>query len=171
MKKKLEHIWYYYKWYIFTALLVICVAVDFFGDIRQNQEPDARVSIVTVTPVSEETMDVLRTFFENACGDRNGDGTCLVEVNLYAYDGNADSGEDPDAYAAAAVHLASEVRAGETELFLSDAEELMAQADSLKRWGKWQDYNGLGALDCPELEEFYIYGFPEKQEAVEKILG
>ena len=33
MKKKLEHIWYYYKWYILAAALVLLVAANFIGEL------------------------------------------------------------------------------------------------------------------------------------------
>lgn len=165
MKKKLEHIWYYYKWYILAALLVVFVAVDFLGDIRQVRQPDGVVSIVTVSPVSQESVEKLRTLFTGLWGDRNGDGHVEIEVNVYAYDGKGSTGGDADAYAAAAVHLASEIRAGSTDLFLSDAAELMQEAESLRCFGVWQDFDKLNQLDCGELTDFGVYAFPEKETA------
>ena len=166
MKKKLEHIWYYYKWYILAALLVIFVAADFIGDIRQTREPDGVVSIVTMTQVPEASVEKIRTLFEELLGDRNQDGYVEIEVNVYAYDGQGNAGGDPDAYAAAAVHLASEIRGGTTDLFLSDASELMSEASGLRRCGVWQDYDALRRLDCSELMNFAVYTFPEKEETV-----
>lgn len=166
MKKKLEHIWYYYKWYILAALLVIFVAADFIGDIRQAREPDGVVSIVTMTQVPEASVEKIRTLFEELLGDRNQDGYVEIEVNVYAYDGQGNAGGDPDAYAAAAVHLASEIRGGTTDLFLSDASELMGGASGLRRCGVWQDYDVLRRLDCSELMNFAVYTFPEKEETV-----
>lgn len=171
MKKKLTHIWYYYKWYILAALLVLWVAVDYVSDLRNVRQADAVISIVTVSPVSEQTRQQLRGFFEACWGDRNGDGEILVELNVYAYDGKDYTGTDPDAYSAAAIHLASEVRAGNTEFFLSDAQELMAEADRLTQWGVWEDFDALKGLDCPELVGFAVYGFPEKEAGVKKVLG
>ena len=121
MKKKLEHIWYYYKWYILAAALVLLVAANFVTD---------------------------------------------VEVNVYAYDGMGYSGGSADDYAAAAVHLASEIQAGTTDLFLSDAEELMRQAERLQYYGAFREYDALHRLDCAELEDFGVYAFPEKAEAL-----
>ena len=46
MKKKLEHIWYYYKWYILAAALGILVAANFIGELGQRRQPDGVVSIV-----------------------------------------------------------------------------------------------------------------------------
>ena len=45
MKKKLEHIWYYYKWYILAAALVLLVAANFIGELGQRRQPDGVVSI------------------------------------------------------------------------------------------------------------------------------
>lgn len=171
MKKKLSHIWYYYKWYILAALLVVWVAADFVSDLKSTRQPDTVVSIVTMSPVSEQTQQNLRGFFEDAFGDRNGDGEVLVEVNVYAYDGKDYTGNDPDAYSAAAIHLASEVCSGNTDLFLSDAEELMAEAEKLTQWGVWEDFSALNGLDCPELVGFAVYGFPERKAGVLEVLG
>ena len=166
MKKKLEHIWYYYKWYILAVLLVVFVAADFLGDIRQTRQPDGAISIVTVSPVSQESVGKPRTLFGELWGDRNGDGRVEIEVNVYAYDGKGSTGGDADAYAAAAVHLASEIRAGTTDLFLSDASELMQEAESLHCSGVWKDFEKLNQLGCDELTDFGVYAFPEKEEAV-----
>lgn len=171
MKKKLSHIWYYYKWYILAAVLVVWVAADFVWDMKSTYRPDTVVSIVTLSPVSEETRGELGSFFEECWGDRNGDGRVVVEVNVYAYDGRDYTGTDPDAYSAAAIHLASEVRSGTTDLFLSDAVELMAEAEKVTRWGLWEDFSSLTALNCPELAGFAVYGFPEKAARVLEALG
>ena len=162
MKKKLEHIWYYYKWYILAAALVILVAANFIGELGQRRQPDGVVSIVTTSQVPEETVEKIRTLFETLWGDRNQDGVTDVEVNVYAYDGMGYSGGSADDYAAAAVHLASEIQAGTTDLFLSDAEELMLQAERLQYYGTFREYDALHRLDCAELEDFGVYAFPEK---------
>lgn len=162
MKKKLEHIWYYYKWYILAAALVILVAANFVGELGQRRQPDGVVSIVTTSQVPEETVEKIRTLFETLWGDRNQDGVTDVEVNVYAYDGIGYSGGSADDYAAAAVHLASEIQAGTTDLFLSDAEELMRQAERLQYYGAFREYDALHRLDCAELEDFGVYAFPEK---------
>jgi hypothetical protein len=166
MKKKLEHIWYYYKWYILAAALVILVAANFIGELGQRRQPDGVVSIVTTSQVPEETVEKIRTLFETLLGDRNQDGVTDVEVNVYAYDGMGYSGGSADDYAAAAVHLASEIQAGTTDLLLSDAEELMRQAERLQYYGAFREYDALHQLDCAELEDFGVYAFPEKAEAL-----
>lgn len=166
MKKKLEHIWYYYKWYILAAALVLLVAANFVGELGQRRQPDGVVSIVTTSQVPEETVEEIRTLFETLWGDRNQDGVTDVEVNVYAYDGMGYSGGSADDYAAAAVHLASEIQAGTTDLFLSDAEELMRQAERLQYYGAFREYDALHRLDCAELEDFGVYAFPEKAEAL-----
>ena len=162
MKKKLERMWYYYKWYILAAALVLLVAANFVGELGQRRQPDGVVSIVTTSQVPEETVEEIRALFETLWGDRNQDGVTDVEVNVYAYDGMGYSGGSADDYAAAAVHLASEIQAGTTDLFLSDAEELMRQAERLQYYGAFREYDALHRLDCAELEDFGVYAFPEK---------
>lgn len=170
MKKKLAHIWYYYKWYILAAALVIYVLADFVGDVKQVRPVDARVSIVSTNTVEESSVEALRLLFGQLYGDRNGDGYTEIEVNVYAYDGEGNTGGDADNYSAAGVHLASEIRTGETDLFLSDAGALMAQAERLECRGSWLDYGKLKTLGCEELEGFSVYVFPEKAEDVLALL-
>lgn len=109
---------------------MLLVAANFVGELGQRRQPDGVVSIVTTSQVPEETVEKIRALFETLWGDRNQDGVTDVEVNVYAYDGMGYSGGSADDYAAAAVHLASEIQAGTTDLFLSDAEELMRQANA-----------------------------------------
>ena len=85
-----------------------------------------------------------------------------MEGNVYASAGMGYSGGSAADYAAAAVHLASEIQAGTTDLFLSDAEELMRQAERLQYYGAFREYDALHRLDCAELEDFGVYAFPEK---------
>ena len=47
-----------------------------------------------------------------------------------------------------------------THLFLSDAEELMRQAERLQYYGAFREYDALHRLDCAELEDFGVYAFP-----------
>ena len=82
MKKKLEHIWYYYKWYILAAALVLLVAANFIGELGQRRQPDGVVSIVTTSQVPEETVEKIRALFETLWGDRNQDDVTDVEVNV-----------------------------------------------------------------------------------------
>lgn len=170
MKRKLEHVWYYYKWYILTALLVIYVAADFIADTRQMRQPDAVVSIVTMSQVPEETVEKIQLLFHKLWADRNQDGYAEIEMNVYAYDGMGSYGSDAEGYAAAAVHLAAEIQKGATDLLLSDAAELMRDADSLRSYGRWRDYEALNQLGCDELADFVVYAFPEKADAVLSIL-
>lgn len=141
---------------------MILVAANFIGELGQRRQPDGVVSIVTTSQVPEETVEKIRALFETLWGDRNQDGVTEVEVNVYAYDGMGYSGGSADDYAAAAVHLASEIQAGTTDLFLSDAEELMRQAERLQYYGAFREYDALHRLDCAELEDFGVYAFPEK---------
>lgn len=171
MKKKWENLWYYGKWYFLAGLLVIFVAVDFLGDIRDNRPSDGVVSIVTMSQIPEESAEKIRELFQELWGDRNRDGYVEIEVNVYGYDGMGNPGRDTEAYAAAAVHLASEIRGKTTDLFLSDAGELMEEAESLQCYGVWRDYEKLNRLDCDGMENFGVYAFPEKAEAVLGSLG
>ena len=81
MKKKLSNFWYYYKWYILFALLVLWAVFGFLNQFQGNVEPDASVSFVTMQEIPEDVQKSLHGLLSEMAGDRNGDGK--VEMTIY----------------------------------------------------------------------------------------
>ena len=163
MKKKLSNFWYYNKWYVLFAVLVLWVVGNFFLERSRIVEPDAIVSFVTMTEVSEETQEALRMKVTELTGDANGDGRTEIEINVYAYDGEGSGGTDPERYAADAVHLASEVKLQTTSFFVTDLPELFAEMGTVEQKGVWKDYELLRKIEDTQLSEFQIYVFAQKE--------
>lgn len=159
MKKKLSNFWYYYKWYVLVALLVLWAVINFMLLFQGNVEPDATVSFVTMQEVPEDVQESLHSLLTEMAGDRNGDGKVEIAVNVYAYDGKGSDGTNPDGYAAAAVHLASEVKLGLTSFFVTDEPQVLEDAGPLVQRGTWADYSALKALEGELLPDFRIYAF------------
>ena len=163
MKKKLSNFWYYNKWYVLFALLVLWAVGNFFLERSQIVEPDAIVSFVTMAEVSEETQETLRQKVTELAGDANGDGRTEIEINVYAYDGEGSNGTDPERYAADAVHLASEVKLQTTSFFVTNLPELFAEMGTVEQMGVWKDYEMLRQIEDTQLSEFQIYVFAQKE--------
>ena len=73
MKKKLEHFWYYYKWYALFGILAALVVWNFAGQKAASAEPDVLVSFVTMEEIPAQTLDALRTRLEGLSEDSNGE--------------------------------------------------------------------------------------------------
>ena len=166
MKKKLSNFWYYYKWYSLFALLVLWAALNFLMQFQSNVEPDASVSFVTMQEIPEEVQASLHSMLAKMAADTNGDGKVEVAVNVYAYDGEGSDGTNPDAYAAAAVHLASEVKMQLTSFFVTDEPQVLEDAGPLEQRGTWADYSVLTALENEKLSDFRIYVFRDKADSI-----
>lgn len=57
MKKRLENIWYYYKWYILCAIMAVIVIGNYLIEKAKIIEPDCQIGIVTKEYVSEVIRD------------------------------------------------------------------------------------------------------------------
>ena len=166
MKKKLSNFWYYYKWYVLVALLVLWAVINFLIRFQGNVEPDASVSFVTMQEVPEDVQESLHSLLSEMAGDRNGDDKVEIAVNAYAYDGEGSDGINPDGYAAAAVHLATEVKLGLTSFFVTDEPQVLEDAGPLVQRGTWADYSVLAALENEKLSDFRIYVFRDGTDSI-----
>ena len=133
MKKKIQNLWFYYKWYLIGGAAALLLLLNFWVQKRQMPSPDYYLSIVTGTYVSEEARDRMAAQLETVLDDRNGDGKVIVTVNLYQYNGRPDEAEDTSAFMAAAVQLAADLQERISVCYVTDCEELL---------------NADGALTC-----------------------
>ena len=132
MRKKLEHLWRYYKWYLMAGAGVLLLLLNFWAQKARTPKPDYYVSIVTGNQISESTREGYAARLETVLDDRNGDGKVTVMVNLYRYDGRPGQAENTSAFMAAAVQLAADLREGISLCYLTDGEELL-NADGFVR--------------------------------------
>lgn len=147
MKKKLEHIWYYYKWYFVVGAMILCVVLNFFSERAAMVEPDWKIGLVTSQYVSEGEREALAVRLCGILPDRDGDGEILVNVMFYQYDGNTMEAGDTASFMASAVQLAADLRNRESVYYLTDVPELLLEADSTLRRGEKIDLTGLTTVE------------------------
>lgn len=169
MKKKLEHFWYDYKWYVLFGILAALVVWNFAGQKAASAEPDVLVSFVTMEEIPAQTLDALRTRLEGLSEDSNGDGRAEAAVQVYHYDGKGSAFSDPEAYSAAAIHLATEIRMELADFFITDEPALLRDAGVLAEAGRWEDYAALRQLDSQQLSRFFIFTFAGGSPVLEEL--
>ncbi len=129
MKKKLEHIWYYYKWYFLGALLILLPLLDFLSEKASRVTPDYQIGLVTAEYITEADRDALACSFAARLSDRDGDGQTLVHVNFYQYNGDTLSAADTAAFMASAVQLAADMENQISDYYLTDKPQLLLEAE------------------------------------------
>lgn len=129
MKKKLEHIWYYYKWYFLGALLILLPLLNFLSEKAGRVTPDYQIGLVTAEYVTEADWDTLSQFFAAHLPDRDGDGKTLVQINFYQYNGDTMSAGNTASLMASAVQLAADMEKQISDYFLTDSPQLLLEAE------------------------------------------
>ena len=167
MKKKWEHLWLYYKWYMIGGAAVLLLLVNFWVQKRQTPKPDYYVSIVTGSYVSEEARDEMAAQLETVLDDRNGDGNVVVTVNLYQYNGRPQDAEDTSAFMAAAVQLAADLQEKISLCYITDSEELLNADGALVHLGEAEESVLSGET---ELHGFSLLCYEENADTASKIL-
>lgn len=167
MKKKWEHLWLYYKWYLIGGAAALLLLVNFWVQKRQTPSPDYSLSIVTGSFVSEEARDKMAAQLETVLDDRNGDGKVVVTVNLYRYNGRPQEAEDTSAFMAAAVQLAADLQEKISLCYITDSEELLNADGALVRLGGAEQSVLSGV---PELHGFSLLCYGENADIASQIM-
>ena len=167
MRKKWEHLWLYYRWYLIGGAAALLLLVNFWVQKRQTPSPDYYFSIVTGSVVSEEARDKMATQLETVLDDRNGDGKVVVTVNLYRYNGRPQEAEDTSAFMAAAVQLAADLQEKISLCYITDSEELLNADGALVRLGGAEQSVLSGE---PELHGFSLLCYGENADIASQIM-
>lgn len=99
LSKRLENFWYYYKWHVLIgigALLLIATLASNF--IKAQHKPDYTVGLLTRESVSGALIDDLEAQLSTVLDDRNGDGTCEVEIMPYVLEHGSSEERSTDSY-------------------------------------------------------------------------
>ena len=167
MKKKWQHLWLYYKWYMIGVAAVLLLLVNFWVQKRQAPKPDYYISVVTGSYVPEEARDEMAAQLETVLDDRNGDGKVVVTVNLYQYNGRPQDAEDTSAFMAAAVQLAADLQEKISLCYITDSEELLNADGALVQLGKAEESVLSGET---ALHGFGLLCYEENADTASKIL-
>ena len=76
--QKVKHFWYYYKYYVLAAIILIPIFVFLVGQCSSNIKYDYTIIFNSTEYVTEEDLDILKAEFTRLADDRNKDG----EVNV-----------------------------------------------------------------------------------------
>ena len=161
MKKKLGHVWLYYKWYILGAAVILLLLGNHISEVRSREDPDFQVAVVTGGYVSEGTREKLAEQLEGLWGDANGDGEGKVNVNFYQYDAETAASTDTASFMASAVQLAADFKIGISVCFFTDCPELLLDNEALQSYGAVTD-TCLTGLE--EMEGFAVLGYGNSEQ-------
>ncbi len=168
MKKFLENFWYYHKFKLLVALMVVMVLVNTISAFTSAEALDYTISMVTVKQIPDSLRQAVSEAFSARLPDTNGDGQVLVQVQVYNYSPNQEilpnNWTEDDA-----VHLAADIQTGESCLFLADEPDVF-QEIGLGSGGDCQA-SPLLADVAGQLEGF-VFFFPQTVDpAVAEVLG
>lgn len=168
MKKKLQNLWFYYKWHLIVGAAALLPLIGLWVQKRQSPRPDYYLSIVTGNQISEADRDRMAARLETVLDDRNGDGKVSVALNLYRYDGRPGEAADASQFMAAAVHLAADLRERISLCYITDCEELLNADGALTRLGGAEEsvLSGEG-----QLRGFSLLCYGENAEAAGAVMG
>lgn len=140
MRKRLENIWYYYKWYILCGFLGLAVLIDFSWKKVHADVPDYQIAVVATEYMQEKDKEEAEKFFSQYIKDKNADGRKKVNIYQYRYDGNTEKTSNADEFMASAVQLAVDMKEKVSLWYVTDCPELLTEADSnLKKLGCWKN--------------------------------
>ena len=119
-KKKLEHIWIYYKWYFLVAAAVVCVGVSLAGTLAENRKETLISGIFINNSTTSEGYAHLSEDYWAYCGGNDGEKVELVTGRTIHFDAETLSQED----AAAFMIVASMVAAESLDYIITDEASL-----------------------------------------------
>lgn len=145
-------IWWRRRWPLVVAgVLCVSLALGTISTLLSVREPDLQIAVVHCTALPDGVREALEASLSARVGDRNGDGTTLVQVNDYTvvFDGSA---EDMDMQTAGVTLLVTDLAAGDSAFFLvEDPEGFLARyGDQVngENAARWAEYPVLAALDA-----------------------
>lgn len=140
------------RWPLVLGLAALTGLIFWGGNqLLNRQEPDVQIAVVHAQPLPDPVIAALEEALAEQVGDRNGDGTALVQVNDYTvvFDSSA---AEPDRQTAGSALLTADLAAGQSALYAVED-----PAGFLARYGDkvdaraaalWGDLAGLAALEA-----------------------
>ena len=107
-KKKLEHIWLYYKWFIISAVAVICVLVSIAQTVADNRRETLISGIFINNSTSAEGCTHLTGDFLDYLGGNDSQKVELITGRTIHFDAEPLSQEDAAAFMIVASMIAAE---------------------------------------------------------------
>ena len=80
-KQWIANVWYYYKWMILLAIVVIAFLSICIVQFATKKDADMGILVVSGTPVKESTCSAIVSSAESFVHDTNCDGEVSVQIN------------------------------------------------------------------------------------------
>ncbi len=132
-KRDFGDFWYYHKWHLLLALVVIVFAAFLLHDLFFKARPDYQVSVVSEQSLSEASAQQMEQELARYGTDQNGDGKVLVQLNQYVFP--TDKTIQNQANEAAWVKFESDLTAGTSVIFFTDEGSFQTVQKQLKIFG------------------------------------
>ena len=107
-KKKLEHIWIYYKWYILVGAAVICMLASIAGTVAENSKQTLISGIFINNSTSSQGYTHLKEGYWEYCGRNQDQKVELITGRNIDFDAETLSQEDAAAFMIVASMIAAE---------------------------------------------------------------
>ena len=119
-KKKLEHIWIYYKWHLLVGAAVICLLVSIMGTVARNSKETLISGSFINNSTSAQGYAHLTEDYWEYCGGNNSQKTELVSGRNIDFDAEGLSQEDASAFMIVSCMIA----AGTLDYIITDLDSL-----------------------------------------------
>lgn len=117
-KMKLENFWFYYKWYILAAILIICMAVVSIHSCANKKSIDMYVLYMVNGAYSTQANEQLALKLENYVDDIDGDGEKRVQIITISFSDVLDRNDM--AQESALTRLVGQISAGPALFYVFD---------------------------------------------------
>ena len=114
-KDKRANWWYYHKFHVLGAIVVIALIATLVYSFVSKVSPDYAIGLITQQDYSSDVVEKLEQELKAYADDRNGDGQVVVQVNSYAVNQT-----DVQMQQANVVRLIGDATSFDTVLYLSD---------------------------------------------------
>lgn len=120
-KSKWDNFWFYHKWHVIIAVIVVAIAVAFIHDMVSKVNPDYQIALMTQKAYPAEITDALQTEIAKYGKDLNGDGKVVVQINNYVIAQGSDTNKvDANQQMASVTRLTADISSGQSMIFLCD---------------------------------------------------
>lgn len=130
IKKFIDNYWYYYKWYVITALFALFALIVVVTQLLTREKYDANIIWAMNGYVPPQYVDAMEEEFEKYCEDYDGNGEVNVQVILVTFtsDGGMPSGEIEISMQQ---KLITQLSAGDAYIVISDEKTYDGKLDKL----------------------------------------
>ena len=114
---------HYHKWQIIGLAILVGIVALFIHDMVTKVDPDYNVAVVTVAPLSDETVQSLGRALEAYLPDVDGDGHIYVNVVHYSVDYEDQAlhqQQDAQIRMAGELRLTTDMTTGTSTIFITD---------------------------------------------------